>query len=104
MRRATVAIAPTLSPIATAYMIVSIDSVRPTVATASGPEARDEEDVDDGEHRFERKLEHHRNRQQDDRAADRTFGVVVVGAGQRFADRLQRLDLGTRRCVSVTAG
>ena len=37
MRRATVAIAPMLKPIASAYRIVNIDSVRPTVATASAP-------------------------------------------------------------------
>jgi len=37
MRRATVAIAPTLRPIASAYTMVRIDSVRPTVATASAP-------------------------------------------------------------------
>ena len=37
MRRATTAVAPIDSPIATAYTSVSIDSVRPTVATASAP-------------------------------------------------------------------
>ncbi len=37
MRRATVAVAPMLNPMASAYRIVSIDSVRPTVATASAP-------------------------------------------------------------------
>ncbi len=37
MRRATIAVAPTDSPSASVYTIVNIDSVRPTVATASAP-------------------------------------------------------------------
>ncbi len=36
-RLAMVAVAPTLNPASAAYMIVSIDSVSPTVATASAP-------------------------------------------------------------------
>jgi len=37
IRRATIAVAPIPRPIATAYIKVNIDSVRPTVATASAP-------------------------------------------------------------------
>ena len=37
IRRATVAATPIESPMATVYTIVSMDSVRPTVAVASGP-------------------------------------------------------------------
>ena len=37
MRRATVALTPMESPIASVYTIAMSDSVRPTVATASAP-------------------------------------------------------------------
>ena len=37
MRRATIAVTPIDNPIAAVYASVSIDSVRPTVATAFGP-------------------------------------------------------------------
>ena len=37
MRRATIAVTPIDNPIAAVYTSVSIDSVRPTVATALGP-------------------------------------------------------------------
>ena len=37
IRRATIAVTPIDSPIAAVYTSVSIDSVSPTVATASGP-------------------------------------------------------------------
>jgi hypothetical protein len=37
IRRATTALSPIESPIATVYTITSIDSVSPTVATASAP-------------------------------------------------------------------
>ena len=51
-------------------------------------DARDEEDVDDREHRLEHELEHHRDRQQHDRAIDRAVGVrAVMRPGERFADR-----------------
>ena len=67
-------------------MRTSIDSVSATVATASAPSRDDEEHIDDGEHRLEAELEHHRNRQHQDGGADRAFGVVAVAAGQRFAN------------------
>jgi hypothetical protein len=52
------------------------------------PEAGHEEDVDDGEDRFEHELEHHRDREQQDGSPDRPFGVLsVVRSGDRLADR-----------------
>ena len=54
------------------------DSVRPTVATASGPRRDDPEDVGHREDRLHHHLEHHRDREQQDCAADRALGEVVV--------------------------
>ena len=57
------------------------------MATASAPRRDDEEDVDDREHRLEHQLEHHRDREQQDRAADRSVGVIAMRPGERFANR-----------------
>ena len=51
-----------------------------------GAEARDPEDVDDGEDRLQHHLEHHRDGEQQDRAADRALGVLAV---MRSGDRLR---------------
>ena len=48
-----------------------------------GAEARDEEDVDDREHRLEHELEDHRDREQHDRAIDRALGVRAVMRARR---------------------
>jgi hypothetical protein len=73
-------------------MIVRRDSVSPTVATASGPR-RDEENVDDGEHRLER-LEDHRHGEQKNRAIDGPVGIFGVRAAHRFANRRPHARLG----------
>src|SRR4051812_35204166 len=49
---------------------------------------RDPKNVDDREQRLHEHLEHHRHREQDDRATDRPGGIVVMAAANRFADRL----------------
>src|SRR2546425_3344462 len=64
MRRATIAVAPMLSPIATAYIKVSIDSVSPTVVIASAAPGRicdTQKNVHYGERALHQHFEHHRN-------------------------------------------
>jgi hypothetical protein len=67
--------------------MVSIDSVKPTAATASR-RGGDEEDVDDREDRLEHELEHHRDGEQQDGAPERTFRILtVVRPGDGLANR-----------------
>jgi hypothetical protein len=51
-----------------------------------GTQARHVEDVGHREHRLHHHLEHHRDGQQHHRPADRAFGVVLLGAADRFAE------------------
>ena len=47
-----------------------------------GAEARDEKDVDDREHRLHQHLEHHRDREQDDRALIGSAGEILRRADE----------------------
>ena len=67
-------------------MIVISDSVMPTVATASAPRRPTKKMSATSEHRLHEHLEHHRDREQHDGAADGRLGVVLVGAANGFAD------------------
>ena len=57
-----------------------------------GAEARHEEHVDDGEDRLEHQLEHHRDCEEQNRAADRARRcTAAMRAGQRLANRRPEL-------------
>src|SRR5262245_59165988 len=73
-------------------MIVSIDSVRPTVATESAPRPETKKKTTTPKthwtSRLEHQFEHHRYREQEDRSADRALGVLaVMRSGDRLPDR-----------------
>ena len=85
IRRATTAMAPTLKPIATAYRQDEHRLGQSHRCHGIGAQPRHEEHVHHGENRFEAELEHHRNRQQHNRVADGSCGVVPVFACQRLA-------------------
>ena len=64
-----------------------------------GAESRHEEDVGHGKDALERDLEHHRHGEQQDRAADGAFGVVLMRSAQRLANSLSQL-----RAAPIAAG
>ena len=70
MRRATMAVVDMLSPMATAKMRLSNDSVKPTVATASAPRRPTKKTSTTANKRLEDHLEHHGDGQQQDRAIE----------------------------------
>ena len=56
-------------------------------------EACDEENIDDAEERFHQHLEHHGDRQQDDRAAEIALRQVAMSAGQGFPDGREKASI-----------
>jgi hypothetical protein len=84
MRRATIAVVDKLNPIATENTRLSIDSVKPTVATAFAPSRPYPENVHHPEQRLQHHLQHHGHGQQQNGAVQAAAGVILMRAANGF--------------------